>query len=68
MPVKEISNAAIRDFVGRLTPNMQEAVRKNLLWNVRNALVYGAQQKQDQADLEEFVAEEAAKGPQWATW
>lgn len=68
MPVKEIGYSAIRGFVERLTPDMQEAVRNNMLWNLRNAIDFERRQKQEIEELEQHVEQVVAKGEDWATW
>ncbi|MFK3741006.1 hypothetical protein [Massilia sp. TN1-12] len=68
MPVKEIRNAAIRGFVGRLTTEMQDAVRQNMLWNLRNCIAYEATQKKEIEELEKYAEQVAAKGSDWGAW
>jgi hypothetical protein len=59
---------AIADFVERLTPDMQTAVRQNMLWNLRNAIDFERRRKQEHEELEQYITEIADKGEHWATW
>lgn len=58
----------INDFVSRLVLPVQEMVRMNMLWNVRNAIAYTAQQKQELEELEQYAEQVVAKGEDWGAW
>jgi len=55
-------------LIGRLTPDMQDAVRQNMLWNVRNAIAYEARQKQEIEELEQYTTQVVAKGEDFGSW
>ena len=68
----EIERGAMRDGVSQLTarlsPEVTEIVRLDLIQKVGNALRYRQRSEQERLDLEAFAEQEATKGPIWATW
>lgn len=68
----EIESAALHFGAGelakRLSPEVAEIVRLDLIQTVGNALRYHARTTQENLDLEAFAEQESNKAQSWATW
>lgn len=66
--VSEFREREHRNFMSRLTQEVQEIVRQDLIQAVGNALRFHQRSRQELEELEQFAAEQVAQGETWGTF